>query len=251
MDKPILDHHCECLLNEVQQCFPVHFTAWERDYCAFQVTQRDKEGKPLSGVVYSYIPFRCEKIAHELLHAKCEALLGSDMFLVLQPGESSSIAQIILDYNYWQEFSNQIQHKIMYADYVAMGYSPENFFESIDVPQAKINQFIQGGIKTGNTYNPLRLRKYLDILQHIMFFPIDNRTVLFLPLLKKLDRSLYGIHQCLFDVVAKSKIDIRYSEKLKEAEWNYRNEMCQWIENHNFSFPTMEEMMSIKRLRQV
>ena len=230
---PQLDDACKELLNEVQQHFHVVFEKWDNNICAFQVKQRDDSKIAVDSCIYFFKGFRQADIFHELLHAKCEYVYGSDKWL-LYNSTDSLIKRLVMDYKYWQSLSNQIMHLIMYPEYIKKGYKPEEFFADKAVVKSKeFRKFCEKGLKDKGKkeYNPVQLKCYINVLQHLLFFPCG----------KNFNKDLY-------DAIDGLKIDPANAPMVKIAKKRYRDEMSTWFENNIVRIPFEQERLIMDNL---
>lgn len=247
---PQLDENCAQLLDEVQQYFSVRFEEWAEDHCAFQVKKRDENQIATEGSIYYYKNAKCEKIAHELLHAKCEYMWGSDYYELVGNGPSA-IYNLIFNKYYWQMFSNHVQHYVMFKEYKRLGYDPLEFFEKLIFPEKDMRKFALKGIKKVNgEYDARLLKYYLFAIVHVMLFPIDNRFKKQRKTFEQIDKSLFDIHYEL-----RSKLDlIGFSANDRElilaAESIYKQKMIRWVSENNIAMPNPIEMQEIINMQE-
>ena len=239
---------CAKLLEEIQQHFKVQFSPWEEKYCAFQVAERENgaEGKPTLGIVYYYEACSKGAIVHELLHAKYEYLFDNEKFLLVDEQEVSEATFKLLNYKYWEDFGNQIQHYIMFSEYKLMGYDPNEFFEGVNFSGNKMKRFVQKGLRIGSVYDAIQVKNYLNTILHLRFFPIDDRFNKYLPQLEKLDKPLFKIHQNLYKVVKDLDLDAQYYDVLHEAERIFRQDLCKWIDNRSKKISVPDSISEIE-----
>lgn len=243
-EKLILDERCEKLLEEIQQHFEVHFTPWEESFCAFQVQERDDKGIARACNIYYYEGCFPAEIYHELLHAKCEYIFGCDKSLLFDVTDSN-IKQIILDFRFWQSLSNQVQHMIMYPEFLKNGYKPDEFFKNqASVKSKEIRQFCAKGLKDKGSvnYNPVQLKCYINVLQHLLFYPCGQKFKRELELFEKLDKELFSIHKHLFEAIDGVEIDSSSAQRVHQAKHQYKEEMSKWFDKNKVRFPNINEL---------
>ena len=247
---PILDEVCTEMLSEVQQYCHINWVKWENDHSAIQVQQRDANGQLVVCNVNYRENFYHAEICHELLHVKCDHIFGGDQNLMYDATDSM-VKQLVMDKKFWQSLSNQIQHKIMYPEYLQKGYAPKDFFAHMATVNRKdIRNFVENGLKDKgtNVYNPAQLRCYLNVLQHFMFFPDSEKFRKELGLLKPLNKELYEILAHLYEAIDGVQIDPAYFDRVLEAKHNYREEMSMWFDRNNVRLPDANELYAMKQL---
>lgn len=247
---PQLDEVCAVFLNEVQQYCRIEFVKWDNNHCAVQVQQRDKNGLPIACDFYYRENFYHAEICHELLHIKCDHIFGCDQNLMYDATDTM-VKRLVMDKKYWQSISNQIQHKIMYQEYLSKGYEPKDFFANMaTVNRKEVRNFVASGLKDKgtNVYNPAQLRCYLNVLQHFMFFPESGKFKKELELLKPLNKELFEILEHLHGAIDGVQIDPAYYQGVLEAKHNYRKEMSMWFGRNNVRLPNTNELNIMKQL---
>lgn len=247
---PILDEVCTEMLSEVQQYCHINWVKWENDHSAIQVLQRDANGHLVVCNVNYRENFYHAEICHELLHVKCDHIFGGDQNLMYDATDSM-VKQLVMDKKFWQSLSNQIQHKIMYPEYIQRGYAPKDFFANMATVNRKdLRQFVATGLKDKGTniYNPAQLRCYLNVLQHLMFFPYGDKFQKELGLLEPLNKELHEILAHLYETIDGVTINPAYFHRVLDAKHTYRNEMSMWFDRNEVRPPNPEELDIMSQL---
>lgn len=245
-----LDDICAGLANEICQHFELKFEVWAEDHCAFQVKDRNNTNRPIAGTVYYCEDYKMETICHELLHAKYEIIFGSDTYLQLGQN-TESIKRMILDFKFWQMFGNQVQHKIFFSEYVRFGYDPQHFFgieATFNEKDAK--KFIALGLKNKETneYDPVRLKTYLNVLIHLLFYPKANNYKTTLQKLENLEPTLYQIHLSLYNKIANIPFKEESIDNIHTAQIRYREELLKWFDNNRIRQPKPIEIDTLMNM---
>lgn len=248
---PQIDKVCNNLLEEIQQSCHIRFQEWNESYCAFKVENRDDDGNVQEGVVYFYKDCKSAHVCHELLHAKCDVLFGNDVLTLFRPDEKNSMCEKMLDFGYWEKFSNHIQHQIFYTEYIKMGYVAKDFFSSLKFEgNGELKKFIKRrDLKVNNIYTPSLVAMYLDALYHFMFFPIDNRFRITLRKFKTIDPGLYKIHNEFYEVVKNIKLNAESKDTLQEAERKLSESLYNWVKKTPMGNLTADDVQYIEKLR--
>lgn len=247
---PQLDKTCTDMLNDIQQHFRVIFEKWNNNHCAFQVTARNENHFPTECKIYYYDGFRAAEICHELLHAKCEYIFGNDKDLLLDKS-FPLVMQLVMDFSFWQSFSNQVQHKIMYEEYIAKGYVPNDFFGyKATVSMKVIRDFAKKGLKDSATqqYNPVTLKCYMNVLLHLLLYPCGGNFNRELAILENMDKELYVIHHQLFQAIRGAQLTPADKSKVSNAKQEYRAQMHAWFQSKNVKLPSLINLKEMEQL---
>lgn len=249
---PQIDEVCNNLLEEIKQSCHIRFQEWSENFCAFQVEDRDGDGNAIEGVVYYYKDCKSAHICHELLHAKCDVLFGNDVLTLFRPDEKNPLCEKILEFRFWEKFSNHIQHQIFYAEYIRMGYVAKDFFSGLNFEdKGNLKKFSKRkDLKVNNLYNPSVVVLYLEALYHFMFFPLYNRYEKTLRKFKTIDSGLYDIYSEFYNKVRKIKLDVEYKNILHDAEQKLSDSLYNWVLNASMSKLTDEDIRYINKLRE-
>lgn len=249
---PKIDEVCNNLLEEIQQSCHIRFQEWNESYCAFKVENRDNNGNAIEGVINYYKDCKSAHICHELLHAKCDILFGNDFLTLFRPDEENSLCENLLDFRFWESFSNHIQHQIFYAEYIKMGYVARDFFSSLNFEgKSDLKKFIKrNDLKLNNLYHPSLVALYLDALYHFMFYPLDNRYHKTLRKFRAIDSGLYAIYSDFYNKVRTVKLDEGSKTILHDAESKLSESLYNWVLKSSISELTEEDIRYINELRE-
>ena len=230
-----LDEPCRNLLEEVSKHVTINFELREdgEQLCDYINTERNDQAIPIEGRLRFYEPLAKEKIAHELLHAKCGYLLGDDRHLFNTIKKMNPITQVILNKNICNSIINQTEHYIFYRDYVNMGYTPKLFVEGVCFDKRGWEIFNKNWKMKVNENGVTGIYNLICVLHHILLFPIDNRFRSIEKELKRMNGQLYTIFKEFACSISNVHLE---KNKLQPLEQNYEQlstNIDQWLQNNN------------------
>ena len=228
---PRLDEPCRNLLEEVSKHVTISFVAREDGvhYCDYVDTKRNAQEIPIEGTIRFYEPLQVEKIAHELLHAKCSYLLGDNRHLYSFAQQMHPITQIILNRNMCESILNQAEHYIFYKDYANMGYTPDLFVEKVSFDKTGWKFFKQTWKARTNENGVTGIYNLICAMHHILLFPIDNRFRHIEKELKNINGQLYAIFNKFTTSISCVRLEKNILHPIEEDYENLVREIDQWL----------------------
>lgn len=232
---PRLDDPCRNLLEEVSKHVTISFEARDdgAHSCDYVDTKRDAQEIPVEGRLRFYEPLQVEKIAHELLHAKCSYLLGDNRHLYAIARQMHPITQVIFNRDMCESILNQAEHYIFYKDYANMGYVPDLFVENVSFDETGWKLFKQTWKIPVHENGVTGVFNLICALHHILLFPIDNRFRHIAKELKNMNSQLYAIFKDFVNSISSIRLE---RNVLQPIEKNYENliiDIDRWLIDNN------------------
>ena len=174
-------------------------------------------------------PLSQAKIAHEMLHAKVDLVLGYGTTLFDVPNKTRALEVLLANA---AQIVNACEHVIFFPDYLGMGYREEDSFEEYNLSEETRNnlEFLcNHGLKQGCNYDINRVLQFLGLAFSLRFYPNEDRFTGELDRLKRLDRALYSKVERLWDDCMDIEIIPEDSALLQNAYRNFSITMNSWF----------------------
>ena len=223
-----LDPHNRQLLTEIEQTVPVRFTLLDGNSYGCQV-HKDEQGVMREVEVFYKEPLSQAKIAHEMLHAKVDIVLGNGITLFDVPNMTIALEGLLANAS---QIVNACEHVIFFRDYLGMGYREEDSFEEYNLSEETRNNMdflCNHGLKQGCYYDVNRVFQYLSLAFTLRFYPNEDRFSGEIDRLRRLDRVLFSKVECLWDVCMELEIVPDDSALLQNAYRNFSITMNSWF----------------------
>ena len=222
-----LDSNSKTLLAQIENAIPVKFTLWDNDSYGCQVHKNEK-GENSDVEVFYKEPISQAKIAHELLHAKVDIILGDGITLFDVPHKCKPLEGLLSNAD---QIVNACEHYIFFPDFLDMGYTEEESFEEYqlsDETRQLLDSLCQHGLKNGLFYDFNKVFQYLSLAFTCCLYPNDERFVKEKERLKKLDKVLYSKVDKLRDD-CDLKIIPENKQYLQDAYRGFSRSMNSWF----------------------
>lgn len=217
---------------EIEYKIPVKFTLWEKDSYGCQVHKNEQGAKCEVEVYYKEPPTQA-KIAHELLHAKVDLVLGDGITLFDVPNMTKTHQGLLQNAD---QIVNACEHYIFFPEYLDMGYLEKDSFEEYETSdkfRERLESLCQHGLKQGLKYNIDRVFQCLSLAFTLCFYPNEERFATEKNRLKKVDRVLYNKVDELREA-CEIDIDSEFSADLQNAYRKFSRDMNSWFRANGF-----------------
>ena len=181
------------LLSEIESKIPVKFTLWDKDFFGCQV-HKNEQGEHCEVEIYVKEPLSQAKIAHELLHAKVDLILG-DGYELFNVENKTKDLETLLDGDGAGNIVNACEHLIFYPDFIDMGFLENDMFENdclSDEAKHNLGYLYKHGLKQGYIYNMDRVFQYLGLAFSFCFYPNEKKIEEEFKILKDIDSVLFS-----------------------------------------------------------
>lgn len=223
-----LDPQNRQLLTVIEQTVHVRFTLWDGNSYGCQV-HKDEQGVKREVEVFYKEPLSQAKIAHEMLHAKVDIVLGDGITLFDVPNMTKALEGLLANAS---QIVNDCEHVIFFPDYLGMGYREEDSFEEYNISEETRNNLdflCNHGLKQGCNYDIKRVFQYLSLAFSLRFYPNEDRFTGELDRLRRLDRALYSKVERLWDDCMELEIIPGDRVLLQNAYRNFSTTMNSWF----------------------
>lgn len=232
-----LDDECQELFGKLKQLCNLVFQKSQRESDTMQVTMRDSNGNPVEISIGYQEPINMAYIYHELLHAECELILGSGMFLT-NNDDFHSICQTIFTNDFCEGLIGNIEHVIIYP-YFKEKYNVNDFFRDINYDTINLEKginYIEKSFRNSQgEYSIGCISQYLNACVRFMCFPIDNRFSSYLKQLEHTEQDLYKIVKSMIKEIKLLKLEFTNRVKYIDTLVKFKNAINQWIKKHRFT----------------
>lgn len=181
------------LLSEIESKIPVKFTLWEKDYFGCQV-HKNEQGEHCEVEIYVKKNLSQAKIAHELLHAKVDLVLG-DGYELFNVENKTKALEDLLSGDGAGNIVNACEHLIFYHDFIDMGFSENDMFENdclSDEARKMLDNLHEHGLKLGLNYDINRVFQYLSLAFSLCFYPNEKKFEEEIKILKDINSVLFS-----------------------------------------------------------
>ena len=227
-----LDENNRRLLIEIENSAVVRFSPSDMDSYGCQVHRIDQNEEREVEIFYLE-PLSQAKIAHELLHAKVDLVLGNGISLFDVPNITETYQNFLRSAD---QIVNACEHYIFFPDYLEMGYNVEESFEEYVLAEDVRDQYdalCLRGLRAGLRYNVNRVFQFMALAFTFCLYPDNERFADEKERLKRIDRVLYNKvdrlrEACDIDIIPENR------EWLEDGYRQFSRSMNSWFRANGF-----------------